>query len=185
MTMQRLDCELRSAELDGNTLKGVAHVTGQRAKVGGQYEEFSATAFDEVLNRSDTDVRAFYNHNTDMLLGRQSNGTLKLSMEEGGLAFSIDLPNTSYGNDIRELVKRGDLNQASFGFLPGKFDLGRAPDGLQVRRHTSVRELIDVSPVPLPAFSGTSVELRSRQDAESVGSQLVRARARVAFNREK
>lgn len=180
--MDRLNVELRSASLDGNTLKGVAHVTGQRALVNGRYEEFSAEAFNEVMNRSDTDVRAFYNHNTDMLLGRQSNGTLRLEMEDGGLAFSIDLPNTSYGNDIRELVKRGDLDQASFGFLPGKFEFDKASDGIQIRRHTSVRELIDVSPVPLPAFSGTSVQLRSRLDQpETVGSQTARARARVAF----
>lgn len=178
----RVHVEIRSAGLNGNTLTGKAHVFGNTAVVmGGRYERFEPQAFNAVLNDPNTDVRAFFNHDQSMLLGRQSSGTLRLEVEPDGLAFSVDLPETTYANDLRELVKRGDLDGASFAFIPGEVKFGRAPDGKEVRTHTSVKSLIDISPVPLPAFSGTSVQLRSQDisSEESVRSQTARARARV------
>lgn len=173
--------------IEGNTLTGVAHAIGAMADVGGHYETFSAGAFMDALKTSDP--RAFLEHDRSKLLGRYSSGTLRVGIEQRAgqevLAYAIDLPNTSYANDLRELVARGDLNEASFGFIPGEFSWGRAPDGLQVRSHTRVRELVDISPVAMPAFSGTSVSLRSRGFAESIGSQLARARARVLMGETK
>lgn len=176
----RIQIEFRNAAIEGNTLTGKAHVFGQRAIISGRrYETFSKHAFDAVLKSPTTDVRAFYNHDQSKLLGRQSSGTLRLSVDEEGLAFSVDLPDTSYANDLKELVKRGDLDGASFAFIPGEVETSKAPDGLQVRNHLQVRELIDISPVPLPAFSGTSVELRSAPVEESARSQAVKARHRA------
>ena len=167
--------------IEGNTLKGVAHAFGELADVGGHYETFAEGAFDAALKYSDP--RAFLEHDRSKLLGRLSNGTLNLSVEKVGgksvLAYSIDLPDTSYARDLKALVERGDLRESSFGFIPGEFSWSKAPDGARVRTHTSARELVDVSPVAMPAFGGTSVQLHSRQFGESVRSQLVRARARV------
>jgi HK97 family phage prohead protease len=175
--MDRLSFEVRGATLEGNTLSGMAHVFGTRALVRGSYEAFARGAFDEALKASD--VRAFFNHDTSMLLGRQSSGTLRIEATDEGLAFSIDLPDTSYGRDVRALVERGDLTEMSFGFVPGKARRSTAPDGLSVRTHTSVKSLVEVSPVALPAFPGTSVALRSEDQTETRASQLVRARARA------
>jgi len=157
--MNRLHAELRAAEVTGNTLAGHAAVFGQMAEIRGGYEAIAAGAFDEVLARDD-DVVALRDHDPSLLLGRRSAGTLRLSTDDDGLAFEVDLPDTSYARDVRELVARGDLRGASFGFLPGKDELGRAPDGKQVRTHTSIRRLIDVSVVGLPAYDGTNVTLR-------------------------
>lgn len=177
--MDRINIEVRGAKIEGNALSGFAHVFGNRAILAGKrYEQFAPTAFNRVLSDPNTDVRAFFNHDQAKLLGRQSSGTLRLSVEEEGLAFSVDLPDTTYANDLRELVKRGDLDGASFAFIPGEVALGRAADGLQLRTHTDVKELIDISPVTLPAFTGTSVQLRSR-DIESARAQAARARHRV------
>lgn len=174
----RADVELRSASLDGNTLTGVAHAYGKRALVNGQYETFSVGSFSNALKTSD--VVALFNHNPDALLGRQASGTLRIEDTDEGLRFSIDLPDTSVGRDVRTLVERGDLTGASFGFLPGRVTFARHTDGVPVRHHVSVKELLDVSPVAMPAFTGTSLALRSRSfDDESLGSQLARARARV------
>lgn len=172
------------AALEGDTLSGVAHAFGGLALTGDHYESFSPQAFNAAMKTSDT--RAFIEHDRAKLLGRVSSGTLRVSIEQRDgkpvLAYSIDLPNTSYANDLRELVARGDLNESSFGVIPGEFKWSTAPDGKQVRTHTKVAELIDVSPVTLPAFTGTSVQLHSQgYEAESIGSQLVRARARVLF----
>lgn len=157
--MNRLHVELRAAEVSGNTLAGHAAVFGQVAQIRGGYEAVAAGAFDEVLGQAD-DVVALRDHNPSLLLGRRSAGTLRLSTDADGLAFEVDLPDTSYANDVRELVRRGDLAGASFGFIPGKDELGHAPDGRQLRTHTSIRRLLDVSVVTLPAYDGTDVTLR-------------------------
>lgn len=175
-----------TSKIEGNTLTGVAHVFGEMADVGGHYEAFSTEAFNEALKTSDP--RAFLEHDRSKLLGRASSGTLRVAIEKVDgkqvLAYSIDLPNTSYANDLRELVARGDLNESSFGFIPGEATWSKADDGRRVRTHTSARELVDVSPVAMPAFGGTSVQVHSRSYAESLGSQLVRARNRARLTGE-
>lgn len=163
--------------LTGNVLSGYAHIFGQRALVNRQYEEMRQGSFDKALKNSD--VRAFYQHDRNMLLGRQSSGTLRVSADSKGLQYEVDLPNTTYANDLRELVARGDLNEMSFGFIPKVVSWSKATDGLLVRSHESVGELVDISPVSIPAFSGTSISMRDRNyDSDSLASQLVRARHR-------
>lgn len=157
--MDRFLAEFR-AEVQGNTLVGHASVFGQMAPMAGGYEQMAPTAFDRALEAPETDVRALVNHNPTMVLGRQSAGTLRLSTDKEGLRFEVDLPDTSYANDLKELLKRGDVTGASFGFIPGEDSVSRAPDGKQVRTHTSVARLLDVSPVTWPAYEGATVALR-------------------------
>src|SRR5678815_1333669 len=107
-----------SASVEGNTLSGIAHAFGQQTLVGNRYVEFARGAFDKALSGSD--VRAFFNHDTNLLLGRQSSGTLKVSAESDGLHYAIDLPATSYAADLKVLVDRKDLTEMSFGIMPGK-----------------------------------------------------------------
>jgi HK97 family phage prohead protease len=150
------------------------------AKLRGHYERIGPTAFDDVLNRSNTDVRALVEHNPLHLLGRQSAGTLRLRVDGEGLGFEVDLPDTSYAKDLRTLISRGDLTGASFGFIPGEDEWSNAPDGMQIRTHTSVRELVDVSAVTFPAYGDSAVALRNYDFSQnSARSVMIRARARV------
>ncbi len=168
-----------SGSVEGNTLSGIAHAFGQQTLVGNRYVEFARGAFDKALAGSD--VRAFFNHDTNLLLGRQSSGTLTVSAEADGLHYAIDLPATSYAADLKVLVDRKDLTEMSFGIMPGKVSFSKAPDGRQVQTHTEVAELFDISPVALPAFGGTSAQLHSQRfEVESPRSQITKARARVA-----
>ena len=178
--MNRLYAELRTAGSGGNLLKGHAAVFGQTAQIRGGYEAIAAGAFDEVLARGD-DVVALRDHDPALLLGRTSSGTLRLEVDADGLAFEVDLPDTAYARDVRELVARGDLAGASFGFLPGADEMGVAPDGRQIRTHTSIKRLLDVSVVAMPAYDGTSVTLRhlTFPQAPDRRSQLIRARHRA------
>lgn len=183
MTLTRFAVELRSS-VDGNTLRGHASVFGQLARMPGHWEQIAPSAFDAVLDRTDTDVRALMNHDPSALLGRQSAGTLRLKVDGDGLAFEVDLPDTSYARDLRALVSRRDLTGASFGFVPGEDKWSTAPDGKQIRTHLSVAELVDVSPVTFPAYEGADVALRHYDFVRSSGrSQMIRARARVHLGR--
>lgn len=180
MTVTRLTCELR-AEITGDRLAGHAAVFDQLADLPGHYEALATGAFDAVLADDDTDARALVDHQTHMVLGRQSAGTLRLSVDKRGLAFEVDLPETSYARDLRALVDRGDITGASFGFVPGDDEWSKAPDGRALRTHTRVARLFDVSPVTFPAYQGAGVALRKITfgRAAVVRSQLIRARARV------
>ena len=171
--MKRLDVEFRDAKVDGSRLTGTAVVFGQPTRIGRGMEQIAPGALDQALKGGD--VRALLNHNPERLLGRQSSGTLRMNADSVGLHFEIDLPDTSYANDLRELVSRGDLSGASFGFIPGKVE-----DRDSIVTHTEIAELIDVSPVTFPAYETTSVSLRSEDRARSVSrSQVLFARHRA------
>lgn len=179
MNPHRLLAEFR-AELDGDTLVGHASVFSQMAPIAGGYEAIAPTAFDEVLKNPETDVRALVNHDPTLVLGRQSAGTLELSTDREGLKFKVKLPKTSYAQDLKELVARGDISGASFGFIPGEEEFSKAPDGKQVRTHLSVARLLDVSPVTWPAYDGASVALRHMTfPRHTAREQAIRARARL------
>ena len=177
--MNRYGVELRS-EVAGNRLAGHAAVFNRHADLGaGGYEMLAPTAFDETL-RSDPDVVALINHIPGLILDRTRSGTLKLATDADGLAFEATIPDTSYGRDLREQIAAGLMTGCSFGFLPGEDELGRAPDGRQLRTHTSVRRLVDVSVVTMPAYAGTEVYLRSMTfdpPQRTLRGQLIRLRA--------
>src|SRR6266508_3149323 len=74
---------------------------------------------------------------------------LRVKADSEGLAFEVDLPDTSYANDLRKLVARGDMTGASFGFIPDldKSTWTRAKDGAQLHTINALKFLRDVGPV--------------------------------------
>lgn len=124
--------------------------------LGGFVEVLAPGCFTETLKTAD--VRAFWNHCYEHLLGRTKSGTLRLTEDETGLAFEIDVPETSLGRDTYELVKRGDIDGVSFGFFAVRDEW--SPDG---KVNTVLEaELIEISPVSFPAYeNGPKVEARS------------------------
>lgn len=175
--MQRFNVQTRTA-IEKNKLSGHSAVFGQVADIGPRgYEQIAPEAFNDVLTRSD--ARFLVNHDPSQLLGRQSSGTLRMSPDSKGLYFEVDLPNTQLGNDIRELVERGDMDQGSFGFIPGEDVIQRTKDGRQLRTHTAIKELLDLSIVTYPAYEGTEVSLRSMQietEPSFIEARLLRAK---------
>lgn len=174
----RFGVESRSEVKKGRKLVGYASVFEQGADLRSHIEIIGTTAFKRVLDDPDTDVRALYNHDPKDLLGRQRSGTLRLGTDSTGLEYEIDLPNTQLGRDVEELAERGDLTGASFGFIPDEDEWETRSGGKRIRRHTSVKALVDVSPVTFPAYGGATAVLRSMQFGELVSarSQIIRAR---------
>jgi uncharacterized protein len=125
----------------------------------GVYEIITKGAFDGTLNN---DIRALWNHNTQYVLGRNKSGTLELKADDKGLFGSIKLPNTQYASDIYELVKRGDVDQCSFGFNILGEDLEELADG-GFRWRINEIDLHEVSVVTFPAYENTSVQARAAQ----------------------
>lgn len=153
--------ERRSASVEvrtrGRRLEGYAALFDVRATVGGQAEEIRQGAFTGAL-ASGLDVLALVDHDPSRLLARTRSRTLRLSQDSTGLAFDLDIPDTSEGRDVLALAERGDLGGMSFGFTvaPG----GETRSG-GVRSLEALR-LHEISVVKaFPAYDGTSVNARS------------------------
>ena len=127
--------------------------------LGGFVEKVQRGAFAQSLNDND-EVHALFNHDSDKVLGRRGSGTLRLWEDDYGLRMELDPPNTTLGNDVVELLKRGDLVSMSFGFYDVD-DSWEVRDGANVRTINSAR-LFDVSIVVNPAYSSASVQLAQR-----------------------
>ena len=76
-------------------------------------ETISNRAFD---GRLEDNVILTFNHDPNLILDRNIGGTLQLSVDERGLRYDATLPNTTTGNDVAELMKRGLLYESSFAF---------------------------------------------------------------------
>jgi len=164
---------MENAQYEGNTIRGYAAVYNSDSEwMGGFYEQIEVGAFDDVL---ENDVRAYFNHDENLLLGRVSSGTLRIGTDKRGLFYEVDLPNTTYANDLVELMKRGDINQSSFAFLIGQ-DRWEERGGKTYRIISKVSRLLDVSPVAQPAYPEATSELKTR-DLETETKEEVKAAA--------
>lgn len=159
------DVELR-AQADGDkpVIDGTAVVYNRWSEnLGGFREMVEPGFFENVLKN---DVRALWNHNQDLVLGRTKAGTLTLQDTERGLDVHINPPDTQAGRDAVELIKRRDVTQMSFAFMvkPGGDEWTRDKDGTakRVLKRGGAARLLDVSPVTYPAYPQTSVAVRSK-----------------------
>lgn len=169
---------------DGNTLYGYAAIYDEVTETTneGWAERIARGAFDEVLADPATDARAVFNHNMAHVLGRQSAGTLQLRSDERGLRYDISLPRTTYAEDLKEMVRRGDVTGASFAFHQGEIQRGTSPGGRMMVTHTKIKRLIDISVVPMPVYAGASVALRGETPAAAAlarRAQMIQIRARA------
>lgn len=146
--------EVREAEGDEMVLEGYAAVFNSETDLGAFREVIKPGAFDDVM---DNDVRALINHDPNLVLGRTTNGTLKLEQDERGLKYRVELGKQQYAKDFYESVKRGDISQSSFAFTIDKQSWN---EERTVRSVDKVRQLLDVSPVTYPAYSAATVQAR-------------------------
>jgi uncharacterized protein len=152
-----IDVDVESIDTRGRTLHGYAAVYGVESDdLGGFRERIAPGAFSGVL---DSDVRALLNHNPSEVLGRTKSGTLRLFDEQRGLRFEVDLPDSPIGENVREAVRRKDIDGASFRFTVDK-------DSWQgdLRTVERVKELKDVTVATFGAYPAASVELRTRDN---------------------
>lgn len=121
------------------------------------YETIEPGAFDGETER---DVRALADHDTRLVLGRTTAGTLTLRIDEKGLWGSILInPKDQDAMNLYERVKRGDVNQCSFGFDIIEQSTDYNEDGPSVWHLRKVK-LWEVSVVTFPAYEDTQVEAR-------------------------
>ena len=145
------------------TVSGYAAVFNSPSEDIGFIEIIEPGAFRDAIPTSD--IRALFNHDPNLILARTASGTLKVSEDAKGLRYEFEIPETTFGNDFRIMLQRGDVSQSSFSFTvkeqaweTKKMENG---DTQYTRRVKKVERLYDVSPVTYPAYPDTEVALRS------------------------
>lgn len=156
--------EIRAEQGDDKTLRLIGHaaVFNKRSEeIFGFREIVLPGAFKKSIKKDD--IRALWNHDPMHVLGRNKAGTLRLREDDQGLRTEIDLPDTQVARDLYTSVKRGDVDQMSFGFRTIT-DAWRKEDGITIRELVEA-ELFDVSPVTFPAYPQTDLSARSFYEA--------------------
>jgi uncharacterized protein len=135
----------------------------------GAFESIAPGAFDETLSN---DIRALINHDTNLVLGRNKAGTLELKVDSRGLWGRIKInPNDTDAVNLYERVKRGDVDQCSFGFNILEEDVEYRDDGT-VKWTLKKVDLHEVSVVTFPAYEETGVQARKSQVEQHKKRQL-------------
>lgn len=143
---------------------------------GGMTESVAPGAFKNTLSG---DIRALFNHDRSLVLGRTSAHTLDLKEDSHGLFGSIKInPNDSDAVNLYERVKRGDVNQCSFGFDIVSEDTDYREDG---SIHWTIKEvkLYEVSCCTFPAYKETSISARAHERDEIRARKLDAWRIRM------
>ena len=163
--------EVRAASGDGG---GLGTITGHGAVFntpsqalwdaweGAFVEVVLPGAFDDAV--AQCDVRALFNHDPNLILGRTSANTLQLEVDSTGLGYEIDAPDTSAGRDLVVSAGRGDVKESSFSFqVPPEGDSWTwdLSSNLPMRSISTVMPLYDVSPVTFPAYPAADAGLRA------------------------
>lgn len=156
----QIEFKTRESETGDMYISGYFSVFNSEYEMwSGATESIDSGAFDDALS---DDIRCLINHDTTLVLGRTKNKTLQLSVDSRGLWGEVKInPKDTDALNLYERVKRGDVDQCSFGFdiLEEKFeDRGRSV-------HWTIKKvkLYEVSIVTFPAYEDTSVSARQKE----------------------
>lgn len=151
---------------DGRTIKGYAAIFDSKYVMWEGYEETIARgAFDGA---DFSDVVALFNHESENLLARSKDGTgtLTLKVDDKGLYFEFEAPNTTIGNDVLENVKLGNIRGCSFAFTVSEQKVEDFEDKTCLRTILKIGKLYDVGPVVNPAYEETEIEACKKRNKE-------------------
>ncbi len=145
-----------------NTIAGKIAYNSRSQELGGFVEIIAPGAFTDSLRANE--VLAYWSHESDQILGRQSNGTLRLKDTPTALTFECDLDsNTTWGANALAAFKRGDVKSNSFGFSVdnsnGNGDTWRELSDGTILRTVNKAILWEVSPVGVPAYTANDTSL--------------------------
>jgi uncharacterized protein len=167
-----VDCQpakIEERENGQRWLVGYAAVHFRDGSPGTEYElrpdvveRMQPGAFNRSIE-SGGDIIALFNHDPAMLLGRRSNGTLSVTVDQVGVRYAVPLnPVDPDHQRVQAKIDRGDLSGSSFTFdvPPGGQKWTKRPDG-KWQRDIMQAKVVELGPVTMPAYAATSAGLRS------------------------
>lgn len=173
----KTELKTRTGENNDMTIEGYFVVFNTPTELWpGAIEEIAPGALDSTLSN---DIRALINHDTTLVLGRNKAGTLELKTDARGLWGSIKVnPNDSDAVNLYERVKRGDVDQCSFGFNVTSEETDWRDDGTVKWTITGI-DLHEVSVCTFPAYEYTGVAARSKEAEQHKEKQLEVRKAKL------
>ena len=156
-------------------VEGYSIVFNQRSRI--LYDKEKKKSFVEIIEpRAVTkefldqqDIKFLFNHDSNHILGRSifGYGTLSYEIDDYGVKYSLELPNTTDGSDVLELIRRGDIFGCSFAFLYDKDGVvDTKKGGENLRTIIKFARISDFSIVVDPAYWGTFVSARAFVEPE-------------------
>lgn len=128
------------------------------------YGEVRETILPTALEGTDlTDVYLITGHNIepDKVLGRAGKN-MRLEVDETGLFFEAELPNTQHARDIYNLIESGLVDGMSFGFRCSD----KVNEETLTRTITHIDELFEITITPFPAYKEASVIVQNERKLE-------------------
>lgn len=148
------------ASQESRRVEGYAVVfESESVDLGGFTEVISRSAISEETIKN-SDILCLFDHDRGrgvLARSKKGQGTLNLELDERGLKYSFDAPDTLLGNEVLEGLRRGDFNQCSFAFTVSDDSWVKREDGSVLRTINQIDKLYDVSVVVFPAYEDTYV----------------------------
>ena len=146
------------------------------------YDKEKRRFFREIIDREaikqertdNSDIKFLFNHDKERLLARRNRGTGSLNVEvrDEGVYFSFEIPSTSIGNDLKEMIRRGEVTTCSFAFSDGdNIQWDFSDREIPTRVVKSIRGLFDLSAVFDAAYSQTEISCRSIDEMAEAQTQ--------------
>ena len=158
--------EARTMEDSKAVISGYASIFDRSSQVlgGGFVEQIKRGAFTKTLQERGTqtsrdDIKALFNHSTDLVLGSKRAGTLRLSEDSKGLHYEVDLDlDITHHRSAFKMIERGDVTNSSFGFdvIEERWSVSDNSSDPVMREVLETR-LYEVSPTPFPAYEDSTV----------------------------
>ena len=161
--------EATEGEKESRTVEGYAIVFGVESRILADYWDNYREIIEPGAITEDRlkemDIKMTMYHNREKILARSVNGegTLKLSVDEVGVHYEFEAPNTVDGDTALELVKRGDLSGSSFMFWTDEksgVSYEKRSDGIMLRRVKTIGMIYDMTIAADPAYEETTVAAR-------------------------
>ena len=162
--------EMRALDSEEMIIEGYAAVFNQETDLGWCKEVIDIKAFDECDMK---DCCLNYNHGQSKAIARTRNGSLELIVDSVGLKIRAKLIDTTEGIDIYKSVKAGLLDKMSFAFTVKEEKWDYDTD---TRTITNIDKLYDVSIVDIPAYEGTSVFARNKEEYQEDKEKYLKAK---------
>ena len=178
------DSKLEVREPPGKTgfigqIAGYAIVFNRPSTATAPFVEYIAPT---ALNGVDlSEVLGLYNHDFANVLGRVEANTLKLTIDDIGLHFVLDMPDTTIGHDVYNNIKAGNLRGMSFGFIVAEGgDSWQQGSEKPIRIINQLDTLSEISVVSRPAYDDTSINVtRSIQQFEEERTRRYKEKVRA------
>lgn len=174
--IRNVNNQIRRANEESRLVEGVAIVFNSDSQDLGYFERISPDAINqETIDKSD--IFCLLNHDDSrgvLARSRFGEGSLTLSIEDDGLHYRFEAPNTQLGDELLSYLSRGEITTSSFAFrvANGGDKWYRDSDGVLRRDINKIERLFDVSPVFQPAYEATNCSRRKLDEIKENDEKL-------------